>query len=282
MILGMWPSGSDVERSMLICQLTDLHVCAPGQLLYGTTDTNAMAARALAAATAFRPAPSAILVTGDLVEDGSEAAYANFVAMTQNHRTAPAYAIPGNHDHRDNMRRHLKDFPAMSGCGAFVQYTVDDLPVRLVMLDTVVVGAAHGLLCADRLRFLEQVLAAQPDRPTIIAMHHPPIVCGIEFMDRDNLRNSPEFQAIVARHRQVRLITGGHVHRPVTGSVAGIPTVVAPSPGQQMALSLEAGAPGASVLEPAAMMMHRWTESDGCSSHLAFVDPAPGPFLFDG
>ncbi len=40
---------------MLICQVTDLHMCAPGRLAFGAIDTNAMADRAIAAIAAFDP-----------------------------------------------------------------------------------------------------------------------------------------------------------------------------------------------------------------------------------
>ncbi len=265
---------------MLICQLTDLHMCPPGSLAAGGLDTNAMADRAFAAVAGLDPPPDAILVTGDLADRGSAAEYTLFLASMRRHVQAPIYVIPGNHDRRDTMRQVLGGLPGLGGpdAGEFVQYVVDDLPLRLVMLDTLVPGEAHGELCAARLDFLERSLAAAPQRPTLVAMHHPPFACGIGFMDRIGLRRPDEFAAVIARHRQVRRVLCGHVHRAVLGQVAHAPAWIGPSVGHQLALSLRADASGAFVLEPPAFTLHRWTEAEGIASHIAYVGPSPGPF----
>ena len=266
---------------MLICQVTDLHVCPSGRLAYGAVDTNGMTERALAAVAAFKPRPDAVLVTGDLVEGGADAAYAYLLALFRRHLSVPVYVIPGNHDQREPMRRVLAGMPGLSSCdGRYIQYVVDDLPVRLVMLDTLVPGHNYGELCSERLDFLDRSLAAAPDRPTVIAMHHPPFDCGIGFMDQDRLRDSSGLAAIVARHRQVDRILCGHVHRAVVGRVGRVPVVIAPSPCHQVALALAPGAPGAFVLDPPTYAVHRWTDSDGFCTHMAYVGPTPGPFPF--
>ena len=265
---------------MLICQLTDLHLCAPGRLSAGAVDTHAMADRAFAAVAAFDPAPQAVLVTGDVADSGEAAEYEAFLALVQQHLSMPVYVIPGNHDRREPLRRVLRALPGLGGDAGFIQYVVDDLPVRLVMLDTQVPGENHGELCAERLDFLDRALTAEPDRPTLIAMHHPPFQCGIEFMDRDGLRNPDDLRAVLARHKQVDRIVCGHLHRAITGRVADIPAVAASSPCHQMALLLGPDAAGAFVLEPPAFALHRWTERDGFASHVAFVGPFPGPFPF--
>ncbi len=267
---------------MLICQVTDLHVCPPGRLAYGAIDTNAMTERALAAVAALDPAPEAVLVTGDLVEGGLETEYAQFLSLIRRHLTVPVYVIPGNHDSRESLRRVLGDLPGLGSQPGFIQDVVEDLPVRLVMLDTLTPGHNHGELCAERLDFLERSLAAAPERPTMIAMHHPPFGSGIGFMDRDNLRDARAFTSIIRRHRQVERIICGHVHRTVTAAVANVPTLIAPSACHHMALSLAPDAPGAFVLEPPAFAVHCWSEADGIVSHIAYVGPCPGPFPFTG
>ena len=55
----------------------------------------------------------------------------------------------------------------------FFHYAVEDDPIRLVGLDTSVPGHHHGMMCEERLRWLDETLSAQPDRPMIF-MHHPP------------------------------------------------------------------------------------------------------------
>ncbi len=229
---------------MLICQLTDLHICAPGRLAFGSIDTNAMAERAFAAVAAFEPVPHAVLVTGDIANRGEEAEYQVFLAMVRRHLTVPVYVIPGNHDQREPLRRVLSQLPGLGQGTGFIQYVVDDQSLRLVMLDTLVPGSNHGELCAARLDFLDRTLLAEPLRPTLIAMHHPPFECGIGFMDRDNLHDGDKFRAVLARHPQVIRVLCGHVHRTVMGRVGDVPAITAPSPCHQMALLLELGPSG--------------------------------------
>ena len=120
-----------------------------------------------------------------------------------------------------------------------MQYTVDEYPVRLVMLDTLVPGAGHGEMRPEQLEFLDRALAAASDKPTIIGMHHPPFACGIAHMDRINLRNIPEFAAIIARHRQVERIICGHHHRPIVARLAHAIASIAPSVAHQVEMTLE-------------------------------------------
>ena len=156
----------------------------------------------------------------------------------------PVFVIPGNHDRRDNFRAALKHLPGVMADPHYVQYAVDDFPVRLIMLDTLVPGAGHGELRAEQLEFLDRTLAAAPDKPTIIGMHHPPFACGIANLDTINLRNTPEFTAIIARHRQVDRIICGHHHRAVVTRVAHAIASISPSVAHQVEMSMKSARRG--------------------------------------
>ena len=45
----------------------------------------------------------------------------------------------------------------------YLQFAIEDYPVRLVALDTLVSGKHGGMLCAERLGWLDTALAAQLD-----------------------------------------------------------------------------------------------------------------------
>src|SRR6202030_4772200 len=62
----------------------------------------------------------------------------------------PFFVIPGNHDAREPLRAAFGGDGYLSGDG-FIQYAVEDYPLRLVALDTLVPGKHHGELCAHRL-----------------------------------------------------------------------------------------------------------------------------------
>lgn len=265
---------------MLICQITDLHVRPIGMMASGIVDTNRLTERAFRAVAKLDPRPDAVIITGDLTECGLEEEYDVLIGLLRQYLRMPVYVIPGNHDERENFRRRLAALPGVSSSETFVQYTVENYPVRLVMLDTLVPGSPHGGLCDERLAFLDRALAMATDRPTIIAMHHPPFACGIDHMDRMNLRNSDAFTAVVAKYPHVERIICGHVHRPVIARVANAVATIGPSVAHQVGLELRPDATGAFVMEPPAFHLHRWTRETGVVTHTAYVDDYAGPFLF--
>jgi Icc protein len=265
---------------MLICQLTDLHVRPVGEPANRLVETNLFTERAFRAVSRLNPRPDVVVITGDLTECGLEAEYANVARLLRKWLPMPVFVIPGNHDRRTQFREGLQHLPGVTTDPHYVQYTVEDHAVRLVMLDTLVPGAAHGELRAEQLDFLDRTLAAAPDRPTIVAMHHPPFVCGIAHMDRINLRTAAEFAAIIARHRQVDRIICGHHHRPVVTRVAHAIASISPSVAHQVEMSLDPHDPGAFIFEPPAFHLHRWTPTDGIVSHTVYVDDFPGPYPF--
>jgi len=262
---------------MLIAQLTDLHIRPRGVAANRVAETNMLTERALRAVVALRPTPDVLVISGDLTECGLPEEYAVLAEMLARIVTIPVYVIPGNHDRRENL---VAGLPGVSLHDGFVQYAVEGLPVRLVMLDTVVPGAGHGQLCAARLDFLDRTLAARPDVPTVVVMHHPPFTCGIAHMDQIALRDPGAFAAVIGRHKQVQRILSGHHHRPVFASVHQAIASIAPSAAHQVEFALDPAAPAAFTLEPPAYQLHRWTKSDGFVTHTVLVETYPGPFPF--
>jgi 3',5'-cyclic AMP phosphodiesterase CpdA len=190
----------------------------------------------------------------------------------------PVYVIPGNHDRREKLIEGLSAYASLTD--GFVQYAVENLPVRLVMLDSVVPGAGHGELCAIRLAFIDRTLAEQPDRPTMLVLHHPPFICGIGHMDAINLRNAAEFTALISRHRQVQRIISGHHHRPVFTALGHAIASISPSVAHQVELEIGDNAGGGFVMEPPAYQIHRWDAAAGFVTHTAMVETYPGPYPF--
>ena len=265
---------------MLIAQLTDLHVRPHGMLANRVVDTNAMLERALKHVAALDPVPDAVIMSGDLTDMGLAEEYEILADLIRRHLKMPAYLIPGNHDRRETMKQGLSGLRGIVDDPDFIQYTVDDFPLRLVMLDSVVPGAGHGELCAARLSFLDRALAAAPKKPTVVVLHHPPITCGIAMMDKINLHTAGAFAAVIAKHPQVERVLCGHHHRPIIARFAGTLVQVAPSVAHQVTLDLKPDAEGSLIMEPPAYLLHRWTPENGLVSHQAYVGTYPGPYPF--
>ena len=267
---------------MMICQMTDLHVRSRGVAANRVSETNMLTERACRAVAAFTPRPDVVLITGDLTERGLEAEYDYLSGIIGRTLAVPVYVIPGNHDHRETFRQRLGHLPCVTADPHYVQYVVDDYPVRLVMLDTLVPNASHGELAAEQLEWLDRTLALEPSKPTLVAMHHPPFVTGIPHMDRIALHDPDAFRAVIARHRQVERIVCGHHHRPVTGRCAHAIATIAPSVAHQVELTFDPADQGAFNFEPPAFQLHLWQESSGFVSHTVYTETYRGPFPFLG
>ena len=209
---------------MLIAQISDMHVKPAGELLYGTIDTYGMLAAALADIAALDPRPDLVVASGDLVADGMPAEYAALRALFDE-LPLPYFLLPGNHDIRDTLRDAFPEQP-WDRKGEFLQYAVEDYPLRLIALDTVVPGAPGGRLCDGRLGWLAARLDEAPDRPTAIFMHHPPFVTGIEYMDGMVLENPAGAGGCTGVARP------GRAH-PMRPSAPADPDHAGPHPGQR-------------------------------------------------
>ena len=157
-----------------IAHLSDPHLIGGGRLHYGVIDNVAHLRAALARLAEVRPAPQALVFTGDLADQAEPEAYATLRSIVE-----PAAAqmgaivvwTMGNHDERAPYARGLYDSDD-DGCQDRV-HEVDGL--RIVALDTSVPGYHHGELRPEQLAWLADVLATPAEHGTLLAMHHPPL-----------------------------------------------------------------------------------------------------------
>lgn len=259
--------------TLVIAQLSDLHLTAAGELCHGRVDTAANLRRVVAQLTAMQPRPDLVLITGDLVERGSEAEYA-LLRELLDRLPMPYYLVPGNHDHRQRMLAAFADHDHLPPPGSeHVLYAIDDYPVRLIALDTALHGEPHGQLCDTRLDWLDRTLAERPDTPTVIFMHHPPFATGIRWIDAAGLHGGRRMRAIVARHPQVQRVLCGHAHRSIQLLWGGTIASVAPSSCHaQLALTLgeEDGFEMRYVMEPVTMPLLVWEPGSGLIGHSVY------------
>lgn len=257
---------------MLIVQLTDTHVVASGARAYqDQIDTNAMMAKAVDRVNALRPRPDCVLITGDLTDHGTPVEYAELVRQLAR-LELPFYLVAGNHDDRATLLASL-DYPHLAGVGPFVQYVVDDHAVRLVILDSTSDEHHRGEFCEMRRAWLEERLAEAPDRPTVIALHHPPFDTGISIMDAAGADWAQGLVETIARYPNVERVLCGHIHRSIQTLVGGRLTSVCPSTAHQVTLDLgiEPSEGGFFEMEPPGFQLHLW-RGGRMVSHGALVD----------
>ena len=262
---------------MLIAQITDTHIKLPGKLAYKKVDTAAMLRRCVDELLALKPQPDLILLTGDLVDLGRPEEYDHLKSILAPIRQR-IIAIPGNHDARDAMRDAFAGEGYLPDSG-FLQFAIDEYPLRLIGLDTVIPGEGGGELCAERLGWLDDTLQQKPDTPTLVMMHHPPFVTGIGHMDRIGLKGREAFTGIMARHPQVQLILCGHLHRTIRADIGGRAALTCPSPAHQVALDIDENAPSCFRMEPPGFMLH-WWHDNRLVTHTAVIGDYDGPYPF--
>jgi len=151
---------------------------------------------------------------------------------------------------------------------------------RIIALDTLVPGEGSGVLCSDRLRWVDRILSGAPERPTLMLMHHPPFLTGIRRMDQAGLSGSAAFAEVIRSHPQVERILCGHLHRPIESRFAGTIAGTAPSTAHQIVLDLRPEARLSFAFEPPGYQLHYWREGIGLVTHTAAIGDWPGPYFY--
>jgi 3',5'-cyclic AMP phosphodiesterase CpdA len=262
---------------VLLAQLTDTHVVDPGgatdELL---VDNNRRLELAVERLNAETVRPDVVVATGDLTDHGTTVE-AKLLAELLTPLEMPLLALPGNHDARETFRAAF-DQPWASD--RHLSWAVDvgraDDAVHIIGLDTLQPGSHVGMFDDERRDWLTAALDASSDRTTMIAMHHPPFLTGIRWMDRTALRGMDEFVATVAGRPNVARILCGHIHRPIVTTVAGVTTSVGPSPIHHVELDLEPDAPIELIEDPGAYQLHHH-HGGNWVSHIRYVAPANPP-----
>lgn len=199
---------------MWIAQITDLHVAEDGTFMRTFVDANEKLAVAVQYLNERADKIDALVITGDLTNDGRPEQYELLRALLSPLKM-PCYLVPGNHDEIEEFRTAFADQAWMPTSGS-IDYVIDDHEVRLIGLDSTQEGRHDGEFFAAQAAWLDATLAAWPDVPTFIFLHHPPFLTHLWLFDAIRLTGAELLRDVVARHSQVRQIVAGHVHRPVS------------------------------------------------------------------
>ena len=266
-------------KRFLLAQVSDMHIKAGGKLSYRVVDTEASLARCVARLNSLPQRPDAVLFTGDLTDFGRPEEYENLRRLLAP-LAMPVFLMPGNHDEPANLRAAFPSHAYLRQGERFVDYAIDDFPLRIVALDSTVPREGGGAIRDSQLAWLDATLAAAPRKPTIVALHHPPFATGIGHMDRQGLASPAALESVIARHPQVERVVAGHLHRNIVARFGGTIASTAPSPSHQVALDLADDAASRFVMEPPGFQLHLWREGGGVVSHTAAIGDFAGPYPF--
>ncbi|HHJ1296095.1 3',5'-cyclic-AMP phosphodiesterase [Pseudomonas sp. P1B16] len=211
----------DPTRPVHVVQLTDAHLFAdPAGTLLGLNTRDSLR-HVVAQVQREQPAIDLLLCTGDLSQDASVASYEAFRELTAGFGVATRW-LPGNHDEA----RVMADIAQGTD---LVQAVTDIGGWRIVMLDSAVAGATHGLLEEAQLSLLEGALKTAGERHCLVCFHHQPVDIGCAWIAPIGLRNAQALFGIVERYPQVRGLLWGHVHQPWDEMREGLRLLATPS-----------------------------------------------------
>jgi Icc protein len=161
-------------------------------------------------------APSHVLINGDLAYlHGRAGDYATAVKLLDPFREAgmPVHVAMGNHDSREHFRAALPPDAACAadpGCGRHV--TLLELPrANVLMLDSLkTTNRMRGALGAAQLDWLAATLDANPRKPAVVMVHHPPET-GFSLI-RGGIADTSALFRVLSPRRQAKALVYGHTH----------------------------------------------------------------------
>ncbi|MEE3000013.1 MAG: metallophosphoesterase [Pseudomonadota bacterium] len=206
---------------MIIAQISDSHIDPESDkledrlrdLYWVVNDINKL-----------NPAPDIIIHTGDVVHNGTQEKY-DLALTILGDIQAPLHVCAGNRDDKNLIATNFQTGHYVSSSSEFLQYSIDNYPVRLIAVDTTCSTTNMGYYCQERAEILNLMLAEEPQKPTVIFMHHPPFEIKeskypFQF---DDWNTVDHLARVLKKHNQVKKIFCGHSHRNSSGEIAGIP-----------------------------------------------------------
>jgi Icc protein len=208
------------EADLHILQVSDCHLYAdPAGSLLGLNTLDSL--RQVLIEACAETSPDLILVTGDLVHDGSTAGYQTLSSLLLD-TGHPSAVIPGNHDHIPNMQQVLDSH----GIPSSGYLNLGNW--RLVLLNSQVAGKEHGHLSARELELLDRALENPPPNLLVI-LHHQPTPVSSQWLDNIGLDNGRQLLSRLAKEKAVKAVVWGHIHQTWEGKAGHIQLLATPS-----------------------------------------------------
>jgi 3',5'-cyclic AMP phosphodiesterase CpdA len=254
---------------MIIAQISDTHITldAPdaGQRIKDFE-------RTIADINALDPAPDVIVHTGDIVHNGRPDEYARAMRILAKAR-APVYVLAGNKDDRANLRAAFSPLGYLAPDAKFIDYAVEDYPVRLIAVDTLSTAGNRGDFCPERARRLIDMIDAETSKPVAVFAHHPPfeVKVGPDPINFETLEAMERLRRALQHSGRVVAVFSGHVHRPAEGHVGRIPAIVMPC----IATTLRKGEYPPHMKTRPVYYVHRFDPDGGFTTEARIVGAGP-------
>jgi len=202
--------------SLTVVQISDTHLSPDAPARISELD------RCIQEVNAIEPRPDLLIHSGDVTHHGTAEEYAAAKACLDR-CDVPCFLMVGNKDDRQEL---LNAFPAHRPLldSEWLQYSIEDFSVRLLILDTRHALSNKGQFCTARLDHLKRMLDADPAKATVIFMHHPPFEARevpdpFQFEDWSEVDRLGE---VLSAYKSIKGIYCGHLHRSIDSTFAGL------------------------------------------------------------
>ncbi len=256
-----------MKKEFFIAQISDMHIVDNES---ENNLNNIKLEKTINKINNFEPKIDLVVATGDLTDNGNKSEYKVLKKIFS--KSIPnILMIPGNHDKRDNFIKIFSNQDYLYN-NKFFCYTINDFPVFLIFIDTLVEGKPEGEICEERISWLKEKLFQNKDKPIIIFLHHPPFDSGIWWMDAIGLKGRKKLKKLIQNYTNIEAILAGHVHRPIQKKWAGTFGHIAPSTAHQIELDIKGNKFLHINNEPSAFSLHHWDKENRLTSHICYIE----------
>ena len=264
---------------MLIAQISDTHIPIQGAKTYNIAPMAENLARCIEHINNSSPQPDIVLLTGDITNKGLMEEFEHS-ALLLSQLKMPFYVIPGNHDNREGVWNSFRGQACPAKNDNFIHYVIEDYALRLIALDSTIPYSSNGEICELRANWLDQRLAENNEKPTLIFMHHPPVKCGVIETDIDCFVGEERLGDVIEKYSNIEAIICGHIHTPIHTRWRGTIISTAPSMGMRLLLDLNLEC-DKFILEDPTYQLHYWTEDNNLITHTISVGENVSSYLFE-
>ncbi|KEJ89819.1 phosphodiesterase [Sulfitobacter donghicola] len=264
---------------MLIAQLSDTHISAPGHKTCGVADMAANLRRCVDSINNQDPRPDLVLLSGDVTHSATRIE-TEHAAEILSALEVPLFVVPGNHDDRKILAEVFGPMRCPTTQTGFMDYVIEGYPLRIIGLDTLNTGQHSGQISPERLDWLKEQLHTKSDLPVVLFAHHPPLKLGVPETDQEEFCGAAHLGELVAAHPNIERFLCGHIHLHTNTGWHGTIVTTCPSIGMQLTLDLKQRNPSQFLLSEPAYLLHHWTADEVLITHPIQLSEMDGPFDF--
>lgn len=180
---------------------------------------------------------SALLVTGDLADQGLVDEYAEAAATLLT--DIPVLTLLGNHDDRAAYTQVRDGVASTAPVNTALRVETGDDTLLVLGLDSSIPGRSDGYLADETLEWARSQIADAEDADVLLTWHHPPVPIGMPRMDARRLNEPLRAAALLTENPNVVGTVVGHAHSPAATVFAGRPLIVAPGVASTLNLPFE-------------------------------------------